>query len=347
MTALLRFNGPVRVVLLLAAIAPLGCGTDQAECVGTEGVECDVTLPPPDVGFQLSVESSVAIPPGTEVLRCFWRKVPMDADITQITVKYNQGSHHLDVFSVPYDMPEGDFDCSDPTQWGVWPSEVAKGLPTDAAMPAMFVGFQNQTFDWTLPAGVAYRAKAGQQLMIQSHYANVTDQVTPLRMLDLINFTATKSSPPNQAETLFDEDVDLHIPANSTATFTRICEFPETVNLIGMFGHFHSRGTKFQVFAYDAATGVQGDLLYTNTNWQDPPWTTSEQWGSPMATRAIRMVTSYTNTENREITWGPYVGENEHFETYAMFYPRLGLDPLCVCHREGEQPPGVVAGTCP
>jgi hypothetical protein len=331
------------VVVCVASAFAAGCSDDQGDCA--EGTECDVTLQPPEVGFQVSV-GPVEVPRGTEVLRCFWRTVPMDADITEIRVKYNLGSHHLDVFSVPYKMPDGDFDCSDPTQWGVWPSEVALGLPADAPMPSMLVGFQNEDINWILPNDVGFPVQAGQQLMIQSHFANVSDQATPLRMLNLINFTASKAPVVHRAETLFDEDMELVIPANSKATFTRICEFPEPVNLIGMFGHFHSRGTQHQVFAYDTETGVQGDLLYTNTNWSDPPWTTSDKWGGPMMTRAIRMVSSYDNTENREIVWGPFVGENEHFETYAMFYPQLGLDPLCVCHREGELAPGVKAGTC-
>lgn len=330
-------------VFALSLVVLSACGGGSDECA--EGVECDVTLAPPEDGFQLDI-GPVEVERGTEVLRCFWRKVPMDADVTGIAVEYNDGSHHLDVFSVPFDMPDGDFDCSDPTQWATWPSEVARGMPTDAPMPSIVVGFQNRTVDWTLPDGVGFRLRQGQQLMIQSHYANVTDQVTPLRMLNLINFHASDGAQVELAETLFDEDFDLQIPAKSAATFTRICEFPDTVNLIGLFGHFHSRGTRHQVYAYDPATGATGDLLYTNTNWDDPPWVTSSKWGRPMPVRAIRMVADYVNNETREITWGPFVGENEHFETYAMFYPRHGLDPLCACHREGELPPGVADGTC-
>lgn len=320
-------------VLLVAA-----CGADDTQC--KQGVDCDVTLAPPSSGFQLRVEGP-ALDPGTERLQCFWRTVPMDADVTNITVHYNLGSHHLDIFTVPYTMPDGDFDCSDPTQWGVWPSQTASGLPSDAAMPAMLVGFQNATVDWTLPDGVGYSVHAGQQLMIQSHYANVTDQATPVRMLDLINFEAASSPMPKHAETLFDEDTNLFIPAGSTTTFTRICEFPQTVDLIAMFGHFHSRGKDLSVWSYDVATKQQGQLLYENTTWTDPPWTTTDTWGGSVQTSAIRMTSTYTNATDHDITWGPYVGQNEHFETYAMFYPSLGLDPYCVCHREGE------LGTCP
>jgi hypothetical protein len=289
----------------------------------------------------------IDVPPQHEVLRCFWRKVPK-ADVTRIQIAYNQGSHHLDIFSVPYSMPDGDFDCSNPDEWGTWPSEVEKGLDPTAPMPAMLVGFQNDSVDWTLPQDVSYELQEGQQIMIQSHYANVESQGTPSQhMLDIINFYTSETPTANAAETLFDEDTNILLPAHQSLELTRICEFPQSVDVIAMFGHFHSRGTDFRVFQYDAATDTTGDLIYENQHWDNPPWYTVTNWGNqPMPCTAIKMIADYYNTTDQDITWGPYVQQNEHMETYAMFYPALGLDPACVCHREGELPPGVAAGTC-
>ena len=114
-----------------------------------------------------------------------------------------------------------------------------------------------------------------------------------------------------------------------------------------MFGHFHSRGVRHRVFTYDPDTQATGQQIYENTDWDEPPWYTVEQWGgAAVPTRSIKMIAEYDNFEDREIVWGNFVQENEHFETYTMFYPRLDLDQSCVCHREGEPPPGVAAGNC-
>ena len=57
----------------------------------------------------------------------------------------------------------------------------------------------------------------------------------------------------------FDEDFDIYLPAHTEQTITRICEFPQEINLIAMFGHFHSRGLSHEVFIYDPDTEQTGE----------------------------------------------------------------------------------------
>jgi hypothetical protein len=336
------------VVCLSILVGGCSSGDDDAQDC-TPGVDCDVTLDPPAHGHQFVV-GPYPVPEGTEVLRCYWVKVPEDMDVTRIEVKYNPGSHHLDIFSTDYAMPDGDFDCSRPEEWGAWPSEIARGLDPASTMPTMLVGFQNDSVEWNLPDGISYKVHAGQQLMIQSHFANVGTQDTPTeRLYDVINFDAAAEPTERHAETLFDEDVDIRLPAHTEQTITRICEFPEQVNLIAMFGHFHSRGVSHRVWTYDPDSQQAGDMIYENKAWYDPQfYTVGDQWDRPIATRAIKMEANYFNFTDDEITWGSYVETNEHFETYAFFYPYVGINWECACHREGEPPPGADQnGDCP
>ena len=327
--------------LLLCAL--VGCagddGTGEPAC-DRPGIDCDVTLDPPEVGHQLVI-GPYPVPEGSEVLRCYWVKAPVDLDVTRIEVKYNLGSHHLDIFTVDYEMPDGDFDCSRPEEWGAWPSEVARGLDPESPMPSILVGFQNDTVEWDLPDGVSYRVRAGQQLMIQSHFANVASQDTATtRLYNIINLHAAEAPTEHAAETLFDEDFDIYLPAHQEQTITRVCRFPEEINLIAMFGHFHSRGVSHEVYTYDPVTGATGDLIYENRDWSHPPFATAgDSWPRAIPTRGIKMVATYNNFTDRDIEWGSFVEENEHFETYAFFYPQVGLNWECACHREGEPPP--------
>lgn len=333
----------------MGAAAAACSGADAEESCDDPGVGCDVTLEPPEVGHQIIV-GPYPVPDGTEVLRCFWSKIPEDMDVTEIEVKYNLGSHHLDIFTVDYAMPDGDFDCSKPEEWGAWPSEVARGLDPESRMPSILVGFQNDTVSWQLPAGVSYKVHAGQQLLIQSHFANVASQDTATaRLYDIINFHAAAAPTEYGAETLFDEDTELFLPAHQESSVTRICEFPSEVNLIAMFGHFHSRGVLHEVYRYDPETDTTGELIYQNRDWDDPPfYTMGDEWSEAPGCTAIKMVAHWNNFEDRDIVWGNFVQENEHFETYAFFYPQLGLNWPCVCRREGEPFPGTDAdGNCP
>ncbi len=337
----------VVVAGLLCSVAACASG-DSATC-DDPGIGCDVELDPPEIGHQIIVGPH-PVPDGTEVLRCFWTKVPEELDVTEIEVKYNSGSHHLDIFTVDYQMPDGDFDCSKPEEWGAWPSEIERGLDPESAMPTILVGFQNDTVSWKLPEGVSYRVPAGQQLMIQSHFANVASQDTATaRLYDIINFHAAAAPTAHAAETLFDEDFDIFLPAHQETSVTRFCEFPEEVNLIALFGHFHSRGVSHNVWTWDPATQTTGEMIYESLDWDDPPfYVAGDHWAQPLATTGIKMTATWNNFEDRDIVWGNFVEQNEHFETYAFFYPYLGLNWGCVCHREGEPFPGEDEdGNCP
>jgi hypothetical protein len=324
-------------IAFACALSPAACGGEDADACRA-GYECDVHLAPPENGRQL-LTGPFEVAQGTEALRCYWRRVDQDINVSSVEVAYNHGSHHLDVFQVDYQMPESDeagFDCSKPEEWGNWPSQVGVGQfsPTNG-FPRMLVGFQNERVSWRLPEGVAYEVKAGTQLFIQSHFVNAATQDTPTsRLLNFINFEAMSGEISASAETLFDEDMELELPPHATTTVTRYCEFPQQIQIIGMFAHFHSRGINFEISTYDPATQEVGEKpFYSNQSWSEPPWRTTDDWNGAVRTHGIKMDATYTNPKDEVIRWGSFVEVNEHMETYAMFFPRLDLDPAVVCHR--------------
>src|SRR5437773_2746618 len=118
----LTMNLPARSVLLgvlgvlgASGLALGGCSSIPSQISNDGGMDggtscapgetCDVTLEAPAQGVQFKV-GPYPVPAGTEVLRCYWRKVTADIDISKIEVAYNKGSHHIDIYAATgYDVP--------------------------------------------------------------------------------------------------------------------------------------------------------------------------------------------------------------------------------------------------
>ena len=75
--------------------------------------------------------------------------------------------------------------------------------------------------------------------------------------------------------------------SNPNPTFTKSCQInsPSPVQVIGANGHFHSRGKKFDIFAWDGVsvtTPPDTDKFYTSTEWDEPPMLTSPELDRPL-----------------------------------------------------------------
>jgi hypothetical protein len=137
------------------------------------------------------------------------------------------------------------------------------------------VNSQHQaTIGWQLPDGVGAKFQGGDLIMLQTHYVNATTQKTPAKGKVLVNFNFPKATPQHELSTLFATNQNIRVcPGESDKSFTKTCQFPATgVHVIAANGHFHSRGTLFQIMPTDQQGNV-GDVFYTSTSWDDPPMT--------------------------------------------------------------------------
>jgi len=234
----------------------------------------DVQLKEPaaGTGFQLKVpEFSVAA--GTEMQSCYFFNIPGNAGddvwVDHYEMAQTTGSHHMNIFRVntlKNLMPTSDGspvvngECFVSSNWSDWPLVVNSQ--------------QDATTDWRLPAGVGAKFKAGDLIMLQTHYVNATTQKTPAKAKVLVNFNFPKTVPQNEMSTLFATNQNIRVcPGESDKSFTKTCTFKASgVHVIAANGHFHSRGTKFQIMPVDEQ-GALRDVFYTSTVWDDPPMT--------------------------------------------------------------------------
>lgn len=276
----------------------------------------DLAPPPAGEGVQLTVGPFV-VPPGEEVQNNFYLKLPSDQDVMveRIQIAYPPGSHHCNLFkSDTLDVPDhvdNTFDAMYP-KWD------------------MFANSQTGSLDWKLPAGVAMKLKARQQLLIQSHYVNTLTQATPADQGQVkVNFWYAKpESVQHTLGMIFAVNPSLHIAPHSTYVAQKSVSlsdqgFNRDVQIVAMTGHMHSRGKTFEVNRWVGRDpDVRGELLYKSEAWQDPPM---KFYDTPIPWRKNeRLIYTGTFVNQTDIFIGFGAGNvdtKEHSNLFLYFYP--------------------------
>ncbi len=230
--------------------------------------------PPANEGFQLVVPP-FEVPAGQEIQSCYFVAGPgapgSDVWIDHYQIAQTVGSHHMNLFRIgtvknligqPGGPPVVNGECFVSSNWSDWPLVVNSQ--------------QAATTDWTLPDGVGAKFTAGEVLMLQTHWVNAQTQQTPGKAEVLVNLWFPKQPVQFEMGTMFETNQNIRIcPGDVDKTFAKTCKLgadapPNGVTIIGANGHFHSRGTLFEMMPVDAMGNTSADF-YTSTRWDDPP----------------------------------------------------------------------------
>ena len=293
----------------------------------------DVQLAPPARGFQLRTDA-FAVPQGQEVQRCYFFRVPgSGADpvwISRIVAGVNDGSHHMNVFRVrsvlALDGEDGAVvdggECWRSGNWADW--------------PLVMNSQESGLVDWTLPANVAHRFTPGEKLMLQTHFVNAATQKTAGRGKALVNFEqASGAGPFQELGTVFATNQNIKVCPGQVRTYSTTCRFARApVTVLAANGHFHSRGTKFEIGISDDQNQF-GAPFYSSTQWADPVFLNQlavpvPQGGGIFYRCTYQMAAdSCADAANSCCaTFGPHVETQEHCNAFVYYYPRLD-DATC------------------
>jgi hypothetical protein len=349
----------IRIVsTTLAIVALTACGIEAP--TGVEQIE---TLTP-DRGFTIHL-SPFDVAPGTEVQDCYFVRVPdlaagADLWIDQFKIAQRDGSHHMNVFRVKtiidldpsagVDIMLGDLpakliaggECRISTNWADWPLVVN-------SQDSSPVG---SVYDWELPAGVAQRFTPGELLMVQTHYVNATEQVTPGGGEVKINFYRSTQQTPIEMGTLFATQQHIRICRSSPApTFDGACSFPPgyQAHVAAANGHFHARGKQFSIYGWDGLTAsrpADNALVYQSQSWDDPVmatgidavippgggiwWSCAYQWREPTA--GCDVVNARDDEQEGDCcyTFGNSAESSEHCNVFLYYWPKVdNADIFC------------------
>jgi hypothetical protein len=318
----------MRVHLAVVALL-VGCGSPPKDVT-------DVSLdaPPVGQGFQLVVPP-FTVAQGQEIQSCYFFAIPGTADqevwVDHYQIAQTTGSHHMNIFRVntvknligkPGDSPIVNGECFVSSNWSDWPLVVNSQ--------------QKSVIDWQLPSGVGAKFHGGDLIMLQTHWVNATTQTTPGVAKVFVNFLYPKTPPQNELATLFATNQNIRIcPGDTGKFFTKTCKFPSTgINVVAANGHFHSRGTEFEIMPVDAQ-GNAGDDFYVSKVWDDPPMTRDINVAIP-AGGGIEWKCTYdfpTGECGGEVdasgnhtccfTFGGHVETQEHCNAFVYYWPKV------------------------
>jgi hypothetical protein len=296
---------------------------------------------------------------GEELQDCYFFQVPAgagDVMVDRFTLALNPGSHHMNVFRVstlrdlrpqdgePVDLggvtgtvlrggPVGSSPCWKSGNWSDWPL-VANSQQSTADQPVL---------DWRLPAGVATRFTPGEWLMLQIHFVNATTQETPYRGRGGVNFHRSHDGDTEELGTLFATQQSIRICRSSPVQrYAGSCSLPDGVHTVAAAnGHFHSRGTRFSIYAWDGRSTEQppdAARFYQSSRWAEPEmatglavplpegggvwWTCEYQWQEPLEGCAAVDARDPQHAGDCCFTFGPTVETSEHCNVFVYYYPK-------------------------
>jgi hypothetical protein len=301
---------------------------------------------------------------GTEVQNCYFFRVsdlemaagmPTDQSlwVSRVQIVQKPGSHHMNVFRVRTIV---NLDPAAGTVTGVNGAGACFNSANWADWPLLANTQQAGDQDWSYPTGVANELQPTEWLMVQTHYVNASDrsQTTPDGGQVAVNlWTIAADRVTAQIGTLFATDQNIAVcRSNPAPTYATGCQFnsPSPVTIIGANGHFHSRGTEFDMYTWDGTsitTPPSADRFYQSLSWSDPPmmhspalevqvpanggvwYSCSYRWTQPPAGIACSQLDAFDQAKHPGdpqgdccYTFGPIVEENEHCNAFVYYYPK-------------------------
>lgn len=300
---------------------------------------------------------------GEEIQDCYFFEVPdlgggADLMVDRLELALNPGSHHMNLFRVntirSLDPAAGEpvtlggltgtvihaGECWKSGNWSDWPI-VANSQQSAVDQPIV---------DWKLPAGVATRFHPGERLMLQIHYVNTTDQQTPYQGRGGVNFHRSHDGDAMELGTLFATQQSIRVcRSNPRPSYKGACRLPAGAHTVAAAnGHFHGRGVRFQMFAWDGlTTTLPGDAarFYDSPNWAEPRmetglsapipdgggvwWACDYRWTEPAGGCEAVDARDPQHAGDCCYTFGPIVDTSEHCNAFVYYYPKTAGDVTC------------------
>jgi len=255
--------------LLLASMtgASVGCavldpegGNGPEDPLPPEVIDCvdhRVEWEPPTEGeYRIEVPTMV-IPPGEEILFCYYGTYDgPDAGVVGFRPESPGGFlHHTLIKRVDDDeYPNGHLmDCTAPELQ--WPPK-----------PVLFEAVAPSLDNWiNLPEGIAFKLSEGQRWVTDVHYINVSPD--PICMNTAFYLDLIPDSEVSSYAAAFNLDRGgFVLPPGEETTESFDCTWEQDLNILSVAGHMHEHGQSFEVIHH--SEGQPSESIYDVADWQ-------------------------------------------------------------------------------
>ncbi len=246
--------------------------------------------------------------PGEDRIWCKTMKVPSDVtlDVSKFTVTMPDGSHHFILYTSDTDYPDGFGGCQGMNDRMFITGSQISGVYESAYGP-----------------GLALPLFAGQQLILESHYANASgDPITAHVSVEME--VIDHADVADYVQTILIPHTSFSIPPQTTG-YTSSMTVPEMpgFNVISATSHAHARLTKFTA---DRVTPAGTNRIFETTDWDSPQ---VERYTPPLAGDSANSIT-FECTWNNETTGYIEHGSTQNDEMCILvltFFPAYSWSP--------------------
>ncbi|MDP4220449.1 MAG: hypothetical protein Q8916_01095 [Bacteroidota bacterium] len=320
----------------------------------------NVQMDPPPIGegIQMVIEP-FDVPRDSDLQGDFYFHLPSDVDfnVGRIEIAMNQGSHHMNLFRSPVAWPP---DSGMPRTMVFTRDNGKKDTVSVRYQPQfnssiiwneadLMLESQLPYLNWALPklpdgTQAAIKLGANDTLIAEAHYNNIAvldgggSQTAPNgKGKVIINLWKAPAGTTTSASMMFARKSNLSLPPMQETTVYKDCFFsptdlPRPIYILGMTGHFHSRGKTFVVdkmtYLKDstgAFTNVVDptpvETIYRSAAWNEPPFTVYDTPIKLEQNQFIRYTVTYFNNTENTIVFGPHTKINEHCNLFLWFTP--------------------------
>ena len=246
---------------------------------------------------------------GEDRIWCKTMKVPGDAstvyDVSKIRITMPPGSHHFILYRSEEGLEDGFGDCVEMSRTFVTGSQTAG------------------TFETQFPDGKAVPLFGGEQLILESHYANAGPTLTAFVEVDF--FTVPHEEVKDYLQTILVPYTDFEIPASTTG-YVDGMTVPEYdgFNTWQVSSHMHQRGVRFT--ADRLVPGQEPQRFYVSEDWHSPVIKTFDEplaWDSE---NQVRFECTWNNETDAPIHHGPTT-DDEMCILVVTFFPAYSYSP--------------------
>ena len=275
-----RWSARVLTPLVLA-LATTACGTDSDDDGSSQASKLRLETP------------EYVLEPGTESQTCFYTSLGNTEDIFVTGFDATQSSlgHHVILFSPEEPKPDGTVeDCTD-----------AEGM---VDLRPLLLTLELNHFE--LEPGLAVRVPKNQQVVVQSHYINTTNE--QVRVRDTLELTLTDPSPDLDPVAFWATSVlDLEIPPRSAHEIKYTCDAERDMNIFSLIGHMHDMGDQMTI---RLGPPEAMELVYEINTWEpiyrDVPPVENFRRDAPLEVKAgdrIEVTCRWNSTSDEVLTF--------------------------------------------